>query len=486
MNKKEKDYRLGIINELLITPHKDLSKTAVVHKEVMDQDPYFYARLGLWYSSAGKVRDHTEVFIANLLASKQPDHREAGFVLLQKMPPYQVARVVSFMKLHFGKVPRSTRTAVVQYLRKREANDQHFDTAAVRARKAFRSLYASLHIKPSKRANLILFQNDPPEGSLARVIKALSKVDSPTEQARILVNHKIPYPIAVGIIKTMTPTILVALINSMSPNEVINNMNSLNARGAMDHKEVKELINQKLEAAKTDKRASAYKARVAAEAAGLDDETTERLEAVTDAQVKTGGAITRQTALLVDKSSSMDQAIEMGKQLAALISGVAETDFYCYAFDSAAFQVKPKGGNELSHWANAFKTVHASGMTSLGSGIAALAKANQVVEQIVVITDEGHNSHPSFSAAWKVYSDKFGVTPNVVIIRVPNSGNYVSNECKYHNIQCDTVDFNGDYYSLPNIVPLLAQKSCLDLLMDILGLDLPERTDSPQRRLVKA
>ena len=52
----------------------------------------------MWYQDNGEVRDHHEVFIAHLLTSDLSEHREAGFVLLQKLPPYQVARVVSFMK----------------------------------------------------------------------------------------------------------------------------------------------------------------------------------------------------------------------------------------------------------------------------------------------------------------------------------------------------------------------------------------------------
>ena len=50
---------------------------------------------------------------------------------------------------------------------------------------------------------------------------------------------------------------------------------------------------------------SAYKAKVAAKAAGVPEELVAKLDEVTEAQVRARGAITRPTALLIDKSGSM-------------------------------------------------------------------------------------------------------------------------------------------------------------------------------------
>jgi hypothetical protein len=171
-------------------------------------------------------------------------HRAAGFMLLQEFPPYEVARIVDFMKQHCGKVPRSARTAVTRYLRTRETDAAFFDRAALRGRKAMKHLYATLHIKPGERAEAVLFKDSPPEDSLAFALKQLAKAASPAEQAAIIVEHKIPYVIAVGAVKQLTPAVLVALINAMTPQETINNLNSLKARGAFEHTDVKALIDE--------------------------------------------------------------------------------------------------------------------------------------------------------------------------------------------------------------------------------------------------
>ena len=68
MDESERDYRLGILNSFLSTPHRRLGHVAELHAEVMKADPLFYGHLAVWYQRHGDVRDHNEVFIGQLLA----------------------------------------------------------------------------------------------------------------------------------------------------------------------------------------------------------------------------------------------------------------------------------------------------------------------------------------------------------------------------------------------------------------------------------
>jgi VWA domain containing CoxE-like protein len=475
MNNTERDLRLEMLNSLLTTPHRKLEQVADLHKLIIELDPIFYGHLAVWYQRHGDVRDHKEVFVGNLLTSDLPEHRGAGFMMLQEFPPYQVARVVDFMKRQRNKLPRSARTAVQRYLKVREGNPALFDRAALRGRQAMKHLYASLHIKPNERANAVLFQNEPPVGSLADVLKQLAKTESAAEQARLIVEFKLPYTIAIGAIKQLTPTVLVALLNSMTPQEVINNLKSLKARGAMDHLEVKALINAKLDEATKGTRVAAYKAQVAADAVGLDEETVARLEKVTNEQVKRRGAITCATTLLVDKSGSMEHAIELGKRLAALISGITQADLFVYAFDTVPYAVTSQG-KELTDWERAFQHLNAGGGTSIGCALETMRKKQQVVDQIIIVTDEGENAAPYFAEVYKTYCRELAVMPNVVIVRVGSSCNWLEGQLKQQKAPVETFTFAGDYYSLPNLVPLLTRPSRLDLLMEILDTSLPVRS----------
>ena len=474
MSTSENDLRVEILNSLLTTPHRQFDEVVGVHKDMRELDPLFYGHLAVWYLSNGEVRDHQELFIAHLLTSALPEHREAGFVLLQGLPPYQVERVVGCMKRHCGRLPRSARTAVVTYLRAREATATRFDRAALRARKAMKSLYAGLHIRPSARANAILFAKTPPEGSLAAVVKALAKATTSLEQAELIVTHKIPYPVAVGALRSLTPPVLVALLNAMTPSETINSLKSLKARGAFEHPEVKALIDAKLAAAQSDDRVSAYKSKVASTAASVDRDTAAALDKVTQSQLVGRGRISRSTAILVDKSGSMECAIEVGKQLAAMVCGVSEVPPVVYAFDTMPYEVTADGG-DLAAWERAFAHLKASGGTSIGAPLAAMQKRFCKVEQIVLVTDEGENQAPYFTPAYQAYCQALTLAPQVIIVKVGVACDYTERQLQKERISYDVFTFNGDYYSLPNLIPMLSHPSRLDLLLEIMATPLPRR-----------
>ena len=407
--------------------------------------------------------------------SDDKEFRSAGFVLLQEFPPYEVARIILFMKEHFnGKMPRSARTAVTTYLRNREADDSWFDNCAVQARKDMKFLYAYLHIKPSARAAQILFANDPPADSVPGKLRAISKISDPAEQAKAVIEAKIPYRIAIGAVSSVTPAVLVALVNAMSPQELINNIGALKKRGAMEMPELKELINDKMKKAKSAKRVSATKAKIAADAAGVDDETRKALEDVGNEQIRSRGQITRPTAILVDKSGSMSQAIEVGKHLAAVVSGVTTSDIFVYAFNDAPQEITSKG-HDLSDWEHAFRNVRSHGSTSIGSPVQAMIRKKQVVEQFVVITDAGENCTPYFATAYVAYCKEFNVKPSVVIIAVGRYSTQLESQLRQNDIEFDVHKFIGDYYSVENLVPMLAQKSKFDLVLEIMEIELPKR-----------
>ncbi|NEO28565.1 MAG: hypothetical protein F6K03_17225, partial [Kamptonema sp. SIO4C4] len=197
-------------------------------------------------------------------------------------------------------------------------------------------------------------------------------------------------------------------------------------------------------------------------------------EQVMDAQVAKRGAIKKPTALLVDKSGSMNQAITVGRQLAALISRVTVAALFVYAFDTMPYPVKAKG-SKLSDWDKAFQNIHAGGGTSIGCAVEVMRTRKQMVEQFILVTDEGDNTAPYFNTAYRNYCQDLQVQPNVVIVKVGYASDFVERQLRQTQAQVDTFLFKGDYYALPNLIPLLSRPSRLELLMEILETPLPER-----------
>lgn len=485
---KEQDLRLRLFNTLLTSPHRDLDKLYPVHEEVIKQDPLFYQRLGSWYSEKGELRDHKEMFIVNLVRSDFEGHRDVGLALLRELPPYQVCRVLDFIKGRrtdsekhglFCNVPRSMRTEITRYLREREADPDKLDSSIVFARKAIKRMYAVLHIPPSERAQAILFDDEPPEDSRLYALKLIAKETQPSKQARLIMRHKIPYRIASTVIRTMTPTVLIALINSMTSQELINNMASLRKRGAFDNPEVKALVTEKLEKAKKDKRVSAYKAKEAARVAPVSEDVKQKLDEITETQVKAKGKIKRLTAVLIDSSGSMENAIKLGKQIAAMLSSICEADLFIYAFNTMAYPIEAQG-KTLADWEKAFRGINAVGGTSCGIALETMRRKKQYVEQIILVTDGGENNPPLFIPTLKAYQADLKADPNVCFVKIEGSefSEHLEEECRREGLLIDSFKFTGDYYALPNLLPLVSKPSKLELLEEIMGWPLPKRREN--------
>jgi hypothetical protein len=556
----EQEVRSGFLSTLLTTPHRDLASLQRDHEIMIAQDPIFYVHLAAWYAEKGQVRDHKEMFVIMLCLSDFEGHRDVGLALLRRLPPYEVARVVDYIKgsttskrqpkarqarlprrrrrprqaalpqrrqrprwadrvralinrdrqvvqqppavqppvpqvqeapapavppeveytivtkrVGLGRnIPRSMRTEITRYLREREADDGRFDRVVLVARKPLKRLYAGLHIQPSDRAQAILFDDNPPPDSLSFKLKQIANAQTPAEQARAIAEYRIPYRVASSVVGEMSPMVVAALIDVMTPQELINNIGSLKRRGALDNPDIKALVDQKLAKAKSDKRVSAYKAKVAAEAAGATGELADALDQVTEAQVKATGAITRPTALLIDKSGSMQVAVEVGKQLGAMISAICEADLYTYAFDTVAYPIKPKG-RSLADWEKALAGIQARGGTSCGVAIDQLRRRKQRVEQIVMVTDEGENTAPKFQYAYQRYAEAMGMQPAVILVRVGQAIDYVERVCHELGVAPNVFQFKGDYYALPNVIPMLTYPSLADMVMEVLDYPLPER-----------
>lgn len=474
----EQDTRIGIINTLLTTPHRELGKINGVHQGFIKQDPLFYRQLAAWYSDKGEIRDTKEVFIINLCLSEFEGHREVGLALLRKLPPFQVARVVTFIHKDLRRnIPRSMRTEIERYLREREADDNWFDQSVLAAKKYLKMLYALLHIQPSERAQKILFEDNPPEDSVLGVLRKVAKEENPTEQAKLLMDNKIPFRVASSVVKNMTPAVIFALIKSMSDQELMNNLGSLKKRGVMDNPDLSDLINTRIKAMKNSKKVAALKGLEAVKHAGLDEEMAQNLVDVVDKQVKSKGEIKRPTALFIDKSSSMNESIEIGKQMAAMISAICTDDFHCYVFDDMSMEIKSEG-TDINSWTKAFSGVSAGGCTCCGAPLVQMKTQKTKVEQIVFITDEGENRPPAFLKALQDYAAHLGIeTPSVIILRCGNrhSWGHISEKLARNGVEVDVYEFNGDYYSLPNLIPFLTKPSKLELLIEIMNYELPKR-----------
>lgn len=519
---QEQDRRMGMLNSLLTTPHRDLMPLWELHQKLAETDPLFYMHLASWYQKKGEVRDHKELFITTLCLSTFEGHRDVGLGLLWRLPAYQIMRIVdlikgrvirskevenpewaeeftpeelaelSAQKVGLGRnIPRSMKTEIRRYLHQLESKPHVFERTVVGQRKALKRLYAGLRVRPGKLAQSMLFDKVPPPHSLPGKVRRIARAKTAQEKAKLIKETKIPYRIASTLVsRRELPHVAAALVETMSPQEVINNLGNLRARDLLRRDDVAALVQKKLAAAQTDRRVSSFKAQKALDVLRMDamemerergitvqEEIEEALQDVTTERLINKGSIERSTALLIDKSSSMDTAIEAGQHLGATIALLCTRGLTVYAFDTIPYPVQSPDSDLLDDWKKAFHGIKPSGQTSVGAPIQWMRMRKERVEQIILVSDGEENTAPYFADEIKKYQDELSVFPTIIFVKLRSDRELLEGRCERAGIPLDVYKFDGDYYSIPNLVPLLTRPSRLELLMEILSFPLAKRPD---------
>ena len=102
-----------------------------------------------------------------------------------------------------------------------------------------------------------------------------------------------------------------------------------------------------------------------------------------------------------------------------------------------------------------------------------LRRKRQYVEQLVVVTDEGENTAPLFVPELQKYRDELKVEPAVCFVKVAGATAELEAACRKAGVAADAYQFDGDYYALPNLLPLLAMPSRAELVEQVMAVPLP-------------
>jgi hypothetical protein len=66
---------------------------------------------------------------------------------------------------------------------------------------------------------------------------------------------------------------------------------------------------------------------------------------------------------------------------------------------------------------------------------------------------------------------------DIIFIKIGRAGNILEKDCAQLGIAPNAFEFRGDYYALPNVIPLLTRPSMMELVMEVLSYPLPQRKD---------
>lgn len=457
--------RNKLLNQLLNIGHRDLDIYVKECVPVLKVESELFAHMIAWNQKKGEVRDSKIAF--PVIALRGPEDAElyenAVAHLLLLAPKYLMKAVEFNRKLSkngnslgvgagAGKLLKS---GVEQYIRIREANKGWWTKTAVQHRSNLKALYALFHVKPNALAQAVLFDKTYPKGSVFEAVKNLKSM-APQEAAGTILNYKIPFLVAVGApggVKGKQDIIL-ALMDQMSGNEILTNTNMLKDMGVFDNPVLKAAYDSALERGKKDKKVSTLKAAKAASKV-KDAKVAQKLHQVQEEKLEDLGGIDGNWLVLGDRSGSMQESIEVSKEIAALIAQQVKGEVHLVFFnhEPVRYDVTGKTLNDIKKMTS---RVFADGGTSIGCGLRLIGEAGIEINGIAICSDGGDRHNPRFHDAYKWYVEKTGLEPTVYHFYMRGDPDYLGNFCAQVQIPIQKYDMTQvDYYSLPNLVKMM-------------------------------
>jgi hypothetical protein len=175
----------------------------------------------------------------------------------------------------------------------------------------------------------------------------------------------------------------------------------------------------------------------------------------------TGGQISsaliqRSTAVLIDKSAGMSAAIHAGGALLDLIGPTARGPLLAYAFDTMVHYLQRQARDDGS-WRRPLAEITPGGLKACGIVVESMRLRRQRVEQIVLITDERESAAPTFAESLRSYAADMGFTPDVCLIRMDDSEDFIEQDCREAGLPVEVVDYDGDPAALEPLLQWLAR-----------------------------
>ncbi len=452
-----------IFAELAKSPHGKLEEYVPVGRQAAEQEAEFLAHLISWNREKGQIRDSKVALpIVSLSTPKFLDEQlvENSLAHVALLRPREFARAVSFSKtIKIIGHGRQLRRLAERALRRIEATD--LDRVALQHRESLKRLYAFPYtggsLKPSDAANVLLHKRhldgtsaEYPGNSLRAALNKLKDMP-PLEVAGTITGRKIPFLIASGALgpRFKEPEVLMALMGAMSPAELTNNMTLLERAGIKKNPVLRAALETAL--MKSGRQAQgALKMSKALESVE-DEELKEKLEAVQEKKLDSMG-IEGNWLVIADKSGSMSSAIELARQLSAVLARLVKGKVHLVFVDEGPRYIDATG-KSLQQLTDETRLVTASGGTCLGAGIKYAVENDLEVDGVAIITDGGENRSPAFSQSHGDYNKKFGKDLPVYMYHVRGESDVMSGNCERAGVALQKFEMTGaiDYYSLPNI-----------------------------------
>lgn len=496
---EEHRTRQVMYQAMLQITHGDYAKMVPQWRDALRQDPDFFSRACVFIYNQTNITDQADVAVITLMQapSDYADYREAGRCMLlgngtyqtnvrvKGLPPFRILDVWDYIRRSDMKVPTILKSTMTDWIRAIEAVPAWLESVALYNRRRLKQVYKYHHIKPSPLAQAVLFDEKPPEGSKLAVLKQIAQSDDRNEQARLIIEHKIPDRIAASLLPADSPITLVARLAVKTPKEVLNSRKLYEESGILNIPEVREEFERKIERAT----ASISVAEHRKSAQGTDERVQAAVERAKQKAIdQETHRIEKTTLFMGDASSSMDTYFPVMQQIGSRIMPICDGEFMCVLFNDHA-QVLEVIGNTLADWQAAFRGKRASGWTNMQAGFELALRRGLMPDQVIIATDGGENRGTyvrnnvgSFAETLSRYADQNQMNPNVIVVGLKDTGG------RYDNRFARSIQNKGftvdefppppgeyDYNLFDQIVAVCGGPPAVTLVQRVMETVLPER-----------
>lgn len=478
--------RERLLNSLMNVPHREIEPLVQTYAKSLVDDPFFTSKFLAWTINESQIRDQQDAAIVALLQSDNNEYRDAGEVYLAGsevtpsepgnivgLPPFRLLRLAQYLAKtkkpghrRLAKISGNSMGLFSRYLKTIEANTNRFDGIVMGNRKGVKWLYKWCHLPPSAYAQAVLFDEVPPPGSKLAILKQIAKTTDNTERARLIMENRIDFKTAQGLLDKFDPASAIALIEVMTPTQALNSRAMIERSGILQMEEVKQVYLTKV--AKADKSVASARSRQSAK--GKDSEVEQAVQQAQQSAISKQQKI-HELYLLVDHSGSLSQAIDTAREFAVRVTAQLAEDAprMIVGFNEYASEIKVKDWT-LRGIEQAFAPLRSGGGTSMEMAVRYLVNHKITPYQITFITD-GQERSGNVAVYLK------NNLPDV-IVNVIGVGNYYDSfhfKLQQAGLKVNTVKFSGDYYAFDQIISFLGGPKPMSLMEKILQYDLPAK-----------
>ncbi len=428
------------------------------------------------YKQAGITELHMQILLSHLLTSEHLELRKTGALLIPHIPIKSLSNIINYCKRMYDKFPRCARTAIKTYLRTLEENETKFDKLLFYDKKSLKSIYASLHIKPSKRTQDILFKNEPPKGSLAEAIKILrTKFDSDLICGTVD-KFSISGEDAIKNINYISAKTVKKLVYKMSVDEIIKCLPILKRIKAFKNEDIRIYVRDRLQPARNKKNSSDLR-RIKKYVQKQEIHFKSQVYRAILSLIEKKYSIKKHIALLIDVSGSMYAHQEIGKAFINIFSSMLDKkgklSVWFFAENAAQLDIKDK------EWETNYDKYSGTAQGSApGAPLIKMAEQGQKPDVLVIISDGNENASPTFAEAYKTYVDKIKKMPYIILVKAGYLSDKFETNLSDSGLTCFVTEFTNYEEAMSDIGSFVFSYSYEDIMSNILKIFDNAKTES--------